>query len=128
MRGIWCFILVANFGFLCACSESQHKNTTPAKENVTKRSYFHVDPGTAAVLTGTIRFTGKRPRPKQVDLSSDPACVKAHGGAAYDESIVVGGTGTLANAFVYIKGGLDGKTFEPSASQVTMDQHGCWFR
>jgi hypothetical protein len=127
MRGICCFILVASFGFLCACSESQHKNT-PAKETVTKRSYFHVDPGTAAVLTGTIRFTGKRPRPKPVDLSSDPACVKAHGAAAYDESIVVGGSETLANAFVYIKDGLDGKTFQPPATPMTMDQHGCWFR
>jgi plastocyanin len=127
MRGICRFILVASVGYFCACSGS-HDKSAPAKETVANRSYFHVDPSTAAVLTGTIRFTGKRPRRKPVDLSSDPACVKAHGGAAYDESIVVGEGGKLANAFVYIKGGLDGKIFETPATPVTMDQHGCWFR
>jgi plastocyanin len=91
-------------------------------------AYFHVDPATAATITGTIKFTGKKPARKPVDMSNDPACVEAHGGKAYDESEVVNPNGTLANVFVYVKTGLEGKTFEPPATPVTIDQKGCWFQ
>ena len=33
----------------------------------------------------------------------------------------------MANAFVYIKSGLEGKSFEVPANPVTIDQNGCWF-
>ena len=91
-------------------------------------TYFKVDPSTAATLTGTIHFTGKRAQPKKIDMSEDPACVEAHQGKAYDESLVVGPHGGLGNAFVYIKTGLEGKTFEVPKTSVTIDQKGCWFR
>jgi hypothetical protein len=90
--------------------------------------YFKVDPQTAGTVTGRIRFTGKRPPPKVIDMSEEPACVEAHHGKAYDESLVVSKTGGLANAFVYIKSGLEGKTFPVPATPVTIDQRGCWFR
>ncbi len=45
-------------------------------------------------------------------MSNDPACVAAHHGRAYDESEVVNANGTLANVFVYVKTGLEGKKFE----------------
>jgi plastocyanin len=61
-------------------------------------------------------------------MSGDPACAEAHHGAAYDESVVVNSNGTLANAFVYIKTGLEGKSFQTPATPVTIDQRGCWFR
>ena len=61
-------------------------------------------------------------------MSEEPACVEAHHGKAYDESLVVSKKGGLANAFVYVKSGLEGKTFEVPATPVTIDQSGCWFR
>jgi hypothetical protein len=61
-------------------------------------------------------------------MSEDPACVEAHHGKAYDESLVVGPKDSLANAFVYIEKGLEGKKFEVPATPVVIDQHGCWFR
>ena len=42
--------------------------------------------------------------------------------------MVVNPNGTLANVFVYIKRGLEAKTFEVPATPVTIDQRGCWFR
>jgi hypothetical protein len=90
--------------------------------------YFKVDPQTAGTVSGRIRFTGKRPPPKVIDMSEEPACVEAHHGKAYDESLVVSRTGGLANAFVYIKSGLEGKTFPVPTTPVTIDQRGCWFR
>ena len=60
-------------------------------------------------------------------MSEEPACVEAHKGKAYDESLVVSKNGGLANAFVYVKSGLEGKTFAVPATPVTIDQSGCWF-
>src|ERR1700677_3131285 len=74
--------------------------------------FFKADPETAGTVTGRIRFTGKRPAPKVIDMSEEPACVEAHHGKAHDESLVVSKGGALANAFVYVKSGLEGKTFE----------------
>ena len=53
--------------------------------------------------------------------------MEAHHGKALDESVVVNPNGTLANVFIYIKSGLEGKTFEMPATPVTIDQRGCWF-
>ena len=89
---------------------------------------FHVDPVTAGSISGTIRYTGKRPRRTLIDMSEDPACVEAHRAKAVDESLLVSSNGALANAFVYVKRGLEGKTFETPSTPVTIDQNGCWFR
>jgi plastocyanin len=91
-------------------------------------AYFKVDPATAGTVTGTIHYTGKKPKSKPIDMSGDPACVEAHHGKAIDESLVVGKTVGLANVFVYIKSGLEGKTFETPDAVVAMDQQGCSFQ
>jgi plastocyanin len=61
-------------------------------------------------------------------MSEDPACVEAHRGKAIDESLLVSSSGALANAFVYVKKGLEGKNFAVPSTPVTIDQNGCWFR
>jgi plastocyanin len=50
------------------------------------------------------------------------------GKTVYDEPVVVGKDGGLANAFVYVKTGLEGKKFEPSKEPVKITQHGCMFQ
>jgi hypothetical protein len=89
---------------------------------------FHVDPLTAGSISGTIRYTGPRPHPTIINMSEDPACVEAHRGKAIDESLLVSPNGALANAFVYVKKGLEGKRFEVPSTPVRIDQNGCWFR
>jgi len=89
--------------------------------------YFQVDPTTAGAVEGKIRFAGKRPPRKLIDMSEEPACVEAHHGKAYDESLVVNPNGTLANVFIYVKSGLEGKTFAVPPTPVVIDQRGCWF-
>lgn len=125
-RGWHIVFLCCAGSVLCGCSKTapeapKSSNAAPAV------AYFHVDPATAGTVAGTIRFTGKKPRPKPIDMSSDPACVDAHHGKAYDASLVVNPNGTLADVFVYIKSGLEGKQFEVPAAAETLDQHGCGF-
>jgi hypothetical protein len=118
-----CF--VATFLFIgCSRKSEQTESVKTTQPAVT---YFHVDPSTAGSIAGTIRYTGKLPPRKSIDMSEDPACLSAHHGKTYDESLVVDSHGELANAFVYIKRGLEGKNFSPPTDPVILDQSGCWF-
>src|SRR5271155_167974 len=125
-------LLMASLCSVAALFAGCSRSTQPASQASAKANptpvYFKVDPATAGVLSGTIHFTGKRPARTPVDMSEDPACVAAHHGKPYDESVVINRNGTLANVFLYVKSGLEGKTFEIPADPVTIDQNGCWFR
>ncbi|HEY3738685.1 MAG TPA: carboxypeptidase regulatory-like domain-containing protein [Bryobacteraceae bacterium] len=114
------------FGLLTGCGSKE--SAQPKPEAAAAPVYFKPDPATAGTLEGTIHMTGRHPVMKPIDMTSDPACVEAHHGPAIDESVVVNKAGMLADVFVYIKSGLEGKTFEPPATPVTIDQRGCWFR
>ena len=114
-------------GLMLGCSgkpANEAATNTPAKPAV---SYYKVDAANAGSVRGTVRFGGKKPAPKVIDMSSDPACVEAHHGKAFDESLMIGPKGAVGNAFVYIKSGLEGKNFEPPTTPVVIDQRGCWF-
>lgn len=117
--------------FSVAPSCSNPPKTTTARTEASKPSpppdYFKVDEQTASTITGKVSFKGKRPALKELDLTEDPECAKLHHKPVYDESLVVSRDGHLANAFVYIKSGLDGKKFEPPSTPVTIDQKGCMF-
>jgi hypothetical protein len=130
MKHLSTLMLCAAVFLLASCS-SENKSEVQNKPKAAAPpppSYFKPDPATVGSLAGTIRFTGKRPARKLIDMSDDPACVEAHHGKAYDESIVVNPNHTLANVFVYVKSGLEGKKFQVPSEPVTIDQRGCWFR
>jgi hypothetical protein len=122
-RSLFFLLLVA-----MGCSPSSQKAPPAGHPEQNVAPVFHVDPLTAGSISGTIRYTGKRPRPATIDMSEDPACVEAHRGKAIDESLLVSSNGALANAFVYVKKGLEGKNFVVPSTPVTIDQKGCWFR
>jgi plastocyanin len=125
------FPFATSLALLTAASSCSDAPKTTAKTEASKPSapptYFKVDEKTASTISGRITFKGKRPPLKKVDIAEDPECAKLHRQPVYDQSLVVSRDGHLANAFVYIKSGLDGKQFEPTATPVTIDQKGCWF-
>ena len=112
---------------LSGCSPKGKPADTVADKIDPAPNYFKVDATTAGVVSGTIRYMGKKPNSAAIDMSNEPACVSAHRGKAYDESLMVGRKGELANAFVYVKSGLEGKTFKVPTTPVVIDQSGCWF-
>jgi plastocyanin len=120
MKPAWIFLAIV----LAGCSGTKPE---AAKQAPPAPVYFKVDPATAASVSGVIKFTGKRPIRRPVDMSNEPACVAAHHGRPYDESEVVNANGTIANVFVYIKSGLEGKKFPVPATPAIIDQQGCWF-
>jgi plastocyanin len=128
MRPIHLLHLCCAAALLAGCSGKVNTEQPSVAKSEPAPVFFKVDPATAGSVTGTIRYKGSRPSPKVIDMSEEPACVEAHHGKAYDESLVVSKKGALANAFIYVKSGLEGKTFAIPPTRVTIDQSGCWFR
>jgi carboxypeptidase family protein len=123
----WCVFLTLIVTMGCSPA-SQKAPPVAAQPEQRAVPVFHVDPQTAGSVSGTVRFTGKRPRPGPIDMSEDPACIEAHRGKPVDESTLVSSKSALANVFVYVKKGLEGKNFGVPSTPVTIDQNGCWFQ
>lgn len=128
MNRIILLCLILAIAALTGCSTPEKSPPKTAAKQPAPPSYVKVDPATAGVLTGKIRFTGRKPARKMIDMDQDPDCARLHkNGHVFDESVAVNPNGTLANVFVYIKAGLEGKKFEVPGAPVTIDQKGCWF-
>ncbi len=80
-----------------------------------------------ASLTGKVLFEGAPPAPQLIRMDADPACLLQHKEGAMSEEVVVNPNGTLKNVFVYVREGLEGKTFEPPKEPVIFDQKGCHY-
>ena len=78
----------------------------------------------AADITGKITLKGTAPAPADWTAQiTDPNCGRKE--PLLSRVYVAGKNGELAGVVVYIKDGLTGKTFEPSATPVVIDQAGC---
>ncbi len=79
-------------------------------------------------IAGKVSFSGEKPARKAITMDTDEDCKKAHPGEVLTEDAVISDSGAVANVFVYIKEGLEGKKFPPAAAAVKFDQKGCLFR
>jgi hypothetical protein len=77
---------------------------------------------------GKVKFDGEVPPPKvNKALLADPGCAACHKDDPLKDNLVVDAAGGVRWAFVYVKKGLEGKTFEPPAVALQIDQVGCTF-
>jgi plastocyanin len=120
------FLTALAAALLAACSTAPSAKNDSAKKE-TPQAYFKPDPATVGSVSGTVIYHGKIPPHKKVDMSEDPQCSSLHKTPVYDDSIAASRDGSLANVFVYVKHGLEGKKFETPKEPVTIDQKGCWF-
>lgn len=83
----------------------------------------------AGEVSGKVTLKGTPPPEKPIAaLKADPNCGKANAAAEVKTRLyVVGADSGLANTLVYIKKGLEGKTFAPSAEKPLIDQKGCMY-
>jgi plastocyanin len=82
-----------------------------------------VDPATAGAIRGRVAFDGTPPAATPISMKSDPSCQP--GAAATSEVVVVGSSGGLQNAFVYVKDGLPALTFPAPVTPIVLNQQGC---
>ncbi len=82
----------------------------------------------SASLSGIVKFQGVAPKPKNIDMSSDPNCAKAHSTPATTEEVVIDADNDLANVIVYVADGLGDHTFQPPDQPAVFEQKGCQYR
>ncbi len=81
-----------------------------------------------ASISGKIDFEGTAPKRKKIKTDADPKCAEMHADSPLlSEEVVVNPNGTLKNVFVYVKSGLEGKTYEPPKTPVVLNQKGCHY-
>jgi len=85
--------------------------------------------GTATV-TGSVKFTGKKPRSRPIDMAgADEKCAEMHGGKRLKpDTVVLNENGTLRNVFVWVKSGAESWSFPMPEGDVLLDQVGCWYQ
>ena len=80
-----------------------------------------------ATVSGKITFSGTIAKPKPLDLSKEPACVKLHSSdPLMPENIVRGSGNTLKNVVVYVSSNLPNAPSTP-APPVSFDQRDCHY-
>lgn len=86
-----------------------------------------VDPATAGTISGTVRLEGRPPEFRPIDMSAEPACVKANPKPVMPPLVVTGEHGALANVVVYIKSGLGRYKYAVPQTRMVLDQKGCMY-
>jgi plastocyanin len=89
-----------------------------------------IDPATiadAGGITGSVQFAGGDPEVQVVQMAADPYCLSEHAGDVELQRVLVNENGTLAQIFVYVKEGLEGKTFPVPSEPARLDQQGCMY-
>jgi len=81
----------------------------------------------SSTIMGTVKYTGTAPTQERVKMDADPQCLMQHKEPVVKPEIVVGAGSGLQHVFVYVKQGLEGKTFPAPTQPVTLDQHGCMY-
>ncbi len=83
--------------------------------------------GDSSGFKGTVIFSGPVPAAVVVKTNSDPACQQLHPNGIASEDYVVGKNGGLKNVFVYVKQGLEGKSFAANTTTAKLNQSGCQY-
>jgi hypothetical protein len=84
--------------------------------------------GATVTLSGTIHLEGTPPPPIPIQMSADAVCSQAHADTPpVMQDVVVSPDGMLANVFVFVRSGLEGKTFPTTTQPVELDQKGCMY-
>ena len=83
--------------------------------------------GNQSMITGTVSFLGRQPRPWRLDMSADSVCASMNP-RTFLQTVIVR-RNRLTNAFVYVKSGsaLDELSFETPSNPALLDQRRCSF-
>jgi plastocyanin len=125
MTAVAAALMLACVALLCAgCNQNAKPLSRRSESKAAAGSYTSVDPATAGTIRGTIHFSGQPPAPVPIDMDLDPACSLAGVGPNMSEQYVVH-NGGLANVYIYVKQGLEGKKFPVPSAPAVLDQKGC---
>ncbi len=79
----------------------------------------------AGTVSGKVNFQGDAPQMARIRMGAEPDCEAKHDGPVYSQEVLVNDNGTLKNAFVWVKTGLEQYSFETPSEPVVLNQDGC---
>jgi hypothetical protein len=115
------FILSVIVVFSCGREESPTPKSERAKTS-------DILPESLATLSFKTFLDGTPPVMPTISMSADQKCAALHQEQVKAEQVVLGDGGTLQNVFVYIKEGLEDRTFPLTSDTVVLDQQGCMYK
>lgn len=125
-RNLFVLFAIVILALTAACGKTEE--TTPATSPAPAAApAAAVDPATAGTITGRVSFEGAKPKAKPIRMDQDAFCAKAHTTPISFEDVVVNDNGTLRNVLVYVKTGLEGRTFTAPTEAAKLDQIGCQY-
>jgi plastocyanin len=126
LRSQYLLVALAAGLVLAACGKKEEA-PAPAQQAAAPAA-APIDPATVATITGTVKLDGTAPKAVRLKTDSDPFCSKAHANSPLmSEEVVTDAKGDLANVVVYIKSGLENRSFPTPAQTVELDQAGCHY-
>lgn len=136
LRKPTCLLVVLILTAFLACSRSsttqQKKEAEEAGGGTRPPAIGHgpqYDPSREkSGITGRVTFEGSRPSLIPIKMASDPACVQAHSGQVYEQTIDVNDKGGLKDVFVYVKAGADKWSYKTWTKPAVLDQDGCVYK
>ena len=119
-------VLVAGCGQKAVEVTSTASTEIPASSTpVNNVSAAVIDPASAGTIKGKVLFEGTVPPAQEISVRGNPECAVFHqGGKVKSEELVVN-NGALQNVFVYVKEGLEGKSFPAPSEAVTIQNKSC---
>ncbi|HKV09754.1 MAG TPA: carboxypeptidase regulatory-like domain-containing protein [Thermoanaerobaculia bacterium] len=124
---LWLLLAVCALPVLSGCGgggdEETQTNEAPAEAPAAGAAA--VDTANAGKVTGAITYAGPD-TDTPIAMNADPTCAGLHS-TPVDTNAIALKDGKLGNVFVYVKTGLEGKTFPTPTEKKTIDQQGCLY-
>jgi Carboxypeptidase regulatory-like domain len=127
IRSHYMTLAVAAVFVLAGCSKKEE--APPPAATASAPAAAPVDAATAATITGSVKLDGAAPKEAKLKTDSDPYCAKMHSAAPLAaEEVVIGKDGGIENVIVYIKAGLENRSFPTPTETVELNQSGCQYK
>ncbi|HXO22116.1 MAG TPA: carboxypeptidase regulatory-like domain-containing protein [Thermoanaerobaculia bacterium] len=129
---LWILVALCALALMVACGGGKQEAASSAGQSApTAGTPSAPTAATPAADTGNSTVSGKAtyngPDPDTaIAMNADPVCAGLHKEPVDTSKVVVKG-GNLANVFVYVKTGLEGKSFPVPTEKAMIDQQGCLY-
>lgn len=105
------------------CGGGSEDDLPPVSSGGPSGTTAAVPSGTASIQ-GKVTLTGAAPAMRKIQMAADAKCAASHTTPVWEEKVVVGEGGSLANVVVRV---LNGPATAAPSSPASIDQHGCMY-
>jgi plastocyanin len=117
--------LCCSLALLVACGGGGEKTSDTETPQASSATAPAVDTANAGSVKGTVTYDGPD-EDTPIAMNADPTCAGLHP-TPVDTNAYAVKDGKLGNVFVYVKSGLEGKSFPVPAEKKELDQQGCLY-